>query len=140
MASGGNFLEVEAGVINLENAESIQEDLSFGNDEYVFSICKESTAGCAVGDRTIAEEMHVGWDLGWRRRGIRMRLQERMRDRHFAWIFGRGRRSNRAERIPAVALVHGSASCFPPVGVWSGVFGGEQSVVILRHHSAACGY
>src|SRR6266481_6512113 len=73
MAPGRDFLEVETRVIDFENAESIQEDFAFGDDEYVFSICKEGTAGCAVGDRTIAEEMHVGRDLGRRWRQLNLR-------------------------------------------------------------------
>ncbi len=73
MASGRNFLEVETRVIDLENAESIKEDLAFRDDEHVFTIRKESAAGCAVGNRPIAEEMHVGRDFRRRWRWLNLR-------------------------------------------------------------------
>ena len=50
---------------------------------------------------------------------------------------GTAGRSNRAERIPAVALVFRFTGCLPPIRMRSGVFDGEQSVVILRHRNGA---
>jgi len=49
VAPGRNFLEVETRVIDLENAESIQEDLAFGDDEHVLTSVKKARRDVPLG-------------------------------------------------------------------------------------------
>ena len=56
--TGGDFFVFEVRIANLEDSKTVQKDFAFGNDVDVFTVGEKGAAGGAVGNRTVAEELH----------------------------------------------------------------------------------